>query len=271
MITIKEKYDKKDINQLPRVNFEGRIFTVLNTDEADKAVEYLMHASILGIDTETRPTFRRGQVHLVALLQVSTENTAFLFRLNRIGMPPSLIRLLEDNTITKVGLSLHDDLMMLRKRQDFTPGHFIELQNEVKELGIFAPVGALSGVDGWYAAAVLDVGLEPTNHVLNDLSAERAALEKWGRPIYLVATNDAQLERLHSEIDSGRFGTLPSTVVFCVDKDGSVLSGLTGALPLRADQLPLVVVANADGRVVFTSQGYTIGMGAKIAALAGKL
>ena len=136
MITIKEKYDKKDINQLPRVNFEGRIFTVLNTDEADKAVEYLMHASILGIDTETRPTFRRGQVHLVALLQVSTENTAFLFRLNRIGMPPSLIRLLEDNTITKVGLSLHDDLMMLRKRQDFTPGHFIELQNEVKELGI---------------------------------------------------------------------------------------------------------------------------------------
>lgn len=109
---------------------------MITTDEADKAVDYLMHAPILGIDTETRPTFRRGQVHLVALLQVSTDNTAFLFRLNRIGMPPSLIRLLEDNTITKVGLSLHDDLMMLKKRHDFTPGSFIELQNEVKELGI---------------------------------------------------------------------------------------------------------------------------------------
>ena len=136
MITIKEKYDKKDINQLPRVNFNGRIFTVINAVEADKAVDYLMHAPILGIDTETRPSFRRGQVHLVALLQVSTHNTAFLFRLNRIGMPPSLIRLLEDTTIKKVGLSLHDDLMMLKKRHDFTPGSYIELQNEVKELGI---------------------------------------------------------------------------------------------------------------------------------------
>ena len=142
---------------------------------------------------------------------------------------------------------------------------------EVKEVGTFQPVGALSGAEGWYAAAVLDVGLEPTNHLLNDLSAARASLEKWGRPIYLVATSEAQLERLHSEIDGGRFGTLPATVVFCTDKDGSVLNGLCRNLPLRSDQLPLVVVANSDGRVVFSSQGYTIGMGAKIAALADKL
>jgi hypothetical protein len=142
---------------------------------------------------------------------------------------------------------------------------------EVKEVGSFMPVGALAGADGWYAAAVLDVGLEPTNHLLNDLSAARAALEKWGRPIYLVATSEAQLERLHSEIDGGRFGTLPSTVVFCIDRDGAVLAGLSEPLGLRADQLPLVVVANAAGPVVFASQGYTIGLGARIAALADKL
>jgi hypothetical protein len=159
-----------------------------------------------------------------------------------------------------------------------TPGESIRIPlvietvlEEVKELGTFAPVGVLSGVDGWYAAAVLDVGLEPTNHLLNDLSSARTALESWGRPIYLVTTSEAQLERLHSEIDSGRFGTLPSTVVFCIDTDGSVLSGLCGSLPLRADQLPLVVVANASGPVVFASQGYTIGLGARIAALARKL
>ena len=142
---------------------------------------------------------------------------------------------------------------------------------EVKEVGTFRPVGALTAAEGWYAAAVLDVGLEPTNHLLNDLSAERTALEKWGRPIYLIAKSDAQLERLHGEIDGGRYGTLPSTVVFCIDRDGSVLSGMTKSLPLRADQLPLVILANGDGRVVFTSQGYTIGMGAKIASLADKL
>ena len=136
MITLKEKYDKKDLNTLPRVNFQGRIFTILTAQEADKAVDYLMSAPILGIDTETRPTFHRGQAHLVALLQISTENTAFLFRLNHIGLPPSLIRLLEDRTITKVGLSLHDDFLMLKRRHNFTPGHFIELQHEAKELGI---------------------------------------------------------------------------------------------------------------------------------------
>ena len=136
MITIKERYDKKEINNLPRVRFEGRVFTVLTVQEADKAVDYLMRQPLLGFDTETRPTFRRGQVHLVALLQVSTPDTAFLFRLNRIGLPPSVIRLLEDNSITKVGLSLHDDFLMLRKRQNFTPGTFIELQHEAKDLGI---------------------------------------------------------------------------------------------------------------------------------------
>ena len=60
-------------------------------------------------------------------------------------------------------------------------------------------------------------------------------------------------------------------MVFCVDKDGSVLAGLSEPLGLRADQLPLVIVANAAGPVVFASQGYSIGLGARIAALAKKL
>ena len=146
------------------------------------------------------------------------------------------------------------------------------MPEEVKVLGDFAPAGVLSAVDaGYYAVAVLDVGLEPTNHLLNDLSAARTALEAWGRPIYLIATSEAQLERLHSEIDGGRFGTLPATVVFGIDKDGAILSGLCGGLGLRADQLPLVAVAHTDGRAVYASQGYTIGTGEKIAALARKL
>lgn len=136
MITIKERYDKKDINQLPRAQFEGRIFTIVNAADADKAVAYLLGEPLLGFDTETRPTFRRGQMHLVALLQISTPDTAFLFRLNQTGLTPSMVRLLEDKHITKVGLSIHDDFLMLWKRHAFTPGGFIELQDEAKALGI---------------------------------------------------------------------------------------------------------------------------------------
>ena len=146
------------------------------------------------------------------------------------------------------------------------------MPEEVKVLGTFQPTGVLSAVEaGYYAVAVLDVGLEPTNHLLNDLSAARSALEAWGRPIYLIATSEAQLERLHSEIDGGRFGTLPKTVVFGIDKDGSILSGLSDGLGLRTDQLPLVAVVHTDGRAVYASQGYTIGTGEKIAALSRKL
>ena len=143
---------------------------------------------------------------------------------------------------------------------------------EVKVVGHF-PVKNLpaEASEGWYAAAVLDVGLEPTNHVLNDLSAEREALEKWGRPIFLVATSEAQMERLHQEIDGGRFGTLPSNVVFLTNAEGNILSAIIKGAGLREGQLPVVFVGNQKDEVVFVSQGYTIGMGAKIAALAKKL
>lgn len=136
MKVIKDKYDKSQIAALPRVLFEGRIIVVFTEKEAEKAVEYLMKQSVLGFDTETRPTFKKGNMHMVALLQVATHDTCFLFRLNRLGLPDALIWLLEDRHITKVGLSLQDDLRMLNLRRRFTPGTFVELQKEVKNIGI---------------------------------------------------------------------------------------------------------------------------------------
>ena len=121
---------------MPRVLFEGRIIVVFTERDADKAVDYLMKQELLGFDTETRPSFKKGQLFQVALLQVATHDTCFLFRLNRIGLPDSIIRLLEDRTITKVGLSLQDDLRQLHARHPFETGTFVELQHEVKEIGI---------------------------------------------------------------------------------------------------------------------------------------
>lgn len=136
MKIIYNKYDKQRIQELPRVLFEGRIIVVFTEREANRAVDYLMKQKLLGFDTETRPSFKKGQMFQVALLQVATPDTCFLFRLNRIGLPDSIIRLLEDRTITKVGLSLQDDLRMLHARRPFKTGTFVELQKEVKDIGI---------------------------------------------------------------------------------------------------------------------------------------
>ena len=136
MKTIYEKFDKTIISKLPKAAFNGRIFTITTITEADKAVEYLMEQSILGLDTETRPSFKRGVMHEVALLQISTKDVCFLFRLNRIGMTDSIVRLLESTNVMKVGLSLKDDFRNLQHRRAINVGTYIELQDEVKELGI---------------------------------------------------------------------------------------------------------------------------------------
>ena len=130
------KFDKKAIGSLPVARFPGRIITVIAPGETERAVEYLLSQRILGVDTETRPSFKKGRQNTVALLQVSTPDTCFLFRLNHTGMTSAIIRLLEDTTVPKIGLSWHDDILSLKKRADFKPGFFIDLQKHVGELGI---------------------------------------------------------------------------------------------------------------------------------------
>lgn len=122
---------------MPKVLFPGRIFVVYTESDAEKAVAYLKDQRIVGVDTETRPSFKRGTTHKVALLQISTQGTCFLFRLNRIGMPDSLQEFLMSDTL-KIGLSLKDDFNSLRKRQDMHPdrGNWIELQEYVGKFGI---------------------------------------------------------------------------------------------------------------------------------------
>ena len=133
---IYNKFDKKSIAQLPTVSFPGKTVVVMSESEAEKAVHFLLSQDILGVDTETRPSFKKGETHMVSLLQVSTSDVCFLFRLNHIGITPAILRLLENKAVPMVGLSLHDDMLSLHKRVAFTPGYFIDLQDLVGELGI---------------------------------------------------------------------------------------------------------------------------------------
>ena len=137
MRQIRNTITKAEIAQMPKVLFEGRVFVIYTEAETDKAVEYLMTQQIVGVDTETRPSFKRGMTHKVALLQIATADTCFLFRLNRIGMPESLQNFLMSDVL-KIGLSLKDDFMVLRRRKDVPAeeGNWIELQDYVGRFGI---------------------------------------------------------------------------------------------------------------------------------------
>lgn len=128
--------DKAFISTLPRFIFEGRIIVVQSESEAKRAALALSKSPVLGIDTETRPAFRKGVTHKVALLQICNKDVCFLFRLNQMGLPTCLIELLSNPNVIKVGLSLKDDFLMLRKRRDFRPNNCLDLQHLVGDLGI---------------------------------------------------------------------------------------------------------------------------------------
>lgn len=137
MVELQSKIDKKIVAELPKVSFPGCIFVIYTEAEARKAIDYLNTHVLVGVDTETRPSFRKGAVNKVALLQVSTYDTCFLFRLNHLGLPDFLEEFLQ-NDVLKIGLSLKDDFAMLRRRNQKDPrmGNWVELQGYVASFGI---------------------------------------------------------------------------------------------------------------------------------------
>lgn len=130
------KISKEEIAELETAVFPGRIIVIQSESEAEKAVSYLEKFNLIGFDTETRPSFTKGLVRKIALMQLSTDDTCFLFRLNLIDIPDCLKRLLIASEITKIGLSLKDDFAAIRKRIQLEPKGFIELQSFVKKFGI---------------------------------------------------------------------------------------------------------------------------------------
>ncbi len=210
------RFDKSKISQLPRVTFPGKIVVVLNEAEAEKAVNYLLSKDIIGVDTETRPVFKKGQRRKVALLQACDHEVCFLFRLNLIGVPDCIKCFLEDTTVPKVGLSLTDDMLMLHQRVDFKPGYFIDLQDYVKSLGIE------------------DMSLQKLYaNVFHERITKREQLSNWENEILsdkqkIYASTDAWTciklyERLHELKHSGNYELVvaPPTVKPVPDNTGS--------------------------------------------------
>ena len=206
MKKIYDKFDKSIINSLPLVTFPGKIIVVLNEYEADRAVEYLLSCDVLGVDTETRPAFRKGNNHKVALLQVATRKECFLFRLNHLGLPKSLLRLLSNKQVPMVGLSWHDDLMSLHRREQFEPGWFIDIQDIIGNLGIVDK--SLQKLYANLFGEKISKRQRLTNwetDVLTDRQKEYAAIDAWAciklydEIMNLLATKEYELEVVPEE------------------------------------------------------------------------
>lgn len=136
MVLIESSIDKTVIPGLPQVVFDGSIEVIDTPEAAEEAVKFLLTQKVTGFDTETKPAFKKGIINKPALLQVSSHDRAFLFRLNKIGMPDSVRSFLESPDVIKVGLSVNDDFRSLGRRGKFVPSSFVELQSLAGEMGI---------------------------------------------------------------------------------------------------------------------------------------
>lgn len=171
---------KEDIALLPLEEYTGRIFVIDTLKEAEKAVRYLSGFPMVGFDTETRPSFKKGQHYKISLMQISTNDTCFLFRLNRIDIPESLEAFLTNADILKIGLSLRDDFGAMRKRKEIKPANFLDLQAYVKQFGI--EEASLQKIYAILFHKKISKGQRLTNweaDVLSDAQKKYAALDAW--------------------------------------------------------------------------------------------
>lgn len=131
-----DSIDNESVAQLPRIFFEGQIVVINSEDEVKKWLPELLRDRIIGFDTETKPSFRKGESNSISLLQLATKNLALLIRLKSTGFPKELIKFIENPQILKIGAAIHDDLKSMAKIAKFKPNGFIDLQQIVPEYGI---------------------------------------------------------------------------------------------------------------------------------------
>lgn len=178
--TYKNKIEKEEIEHLPLTSFKGVIEIVDNIHDIQRVSKELLKLKTLGFDTESRPSFSKRRKNNVALLQLSGHDKAYLFRLNKIGLPEALIHMLTNPDLIKVGIAIKDDIKALQKLIHFIPDGFVELQSYVKNFGI--EDNGLKKL----AANILKIKISKNqqtsnweNHVLTESQKIYAATDAW--------------------------------------------------------------------------------------------
>ena len=179
---LKVTITKEELAELEVESFPGKIYIINSVADARKAITYLKKYNYLGFDTETRPSFQKGVLRKMALMQLSTHDECFLFRINKIGIPDCLKDFLDDNSVVKIGLSLKDDFGVLKRsmHSGAIPGSFVELQNMVKTYGISDI--SLQKIYGFLFDKRISKGQRLSNWEAADLTSaqqEYAAIDAW--------------------------------------------------------------------------------------------
>lgn len=133
-----ENVENSQINDLPLYQFNGGIFIIDTFEKLNNFLPLILEHKILGFDTETKPSFKKGIINPVSLLQITSSTQAFLIRINKIGLPDEIKNILSNEDVKKIGLALKDDLKILRNINEFVPKSFIDLQDYVSYFGIEA-------------------------------------------------------------------------------------------------------------------------------------
>jgi ribonuclease D len=131
-----ENITGEEIKELDLKWFEGEIVVVDNYKTFRRILPIILNSEVLGFDTETRPSFKKGRKNKVSLIQLANSEIACLIRINRIGIPDELVTILSDPGVIKAGVAIHDDIRFLTGVRKFRPEGFIDLQGFVKEYGI---------------------------------------------------------------------------------------------------------------------------------------
>ncbi|NOU36374.1 MAG: 3'-5' exonuclease domain-containing protein 2 [Kiritimatiellaceae bacterium] len=177
---------KDEINRLPMKQYEGPIHLIRTPDDAERAAVRLKKETLLGFDTETRPTFRVGEYYQPSLLQLATGTEVFLFQIKLTGLTSGLCEVLSSLDIIKTGVSIRSDVSELRKLTAFEPAGFVELAEHAKRAHI-KNLG-LRGLAALLLGFRVSKREQTSNWAKNELTESQiryAATDAWlGREIY---------------------------------------------------------------------------------------
>lgn len=132
----KTTISKEEINTLPLASFDGEVNLITEPKRIAEAFEEISSHEVVGFDTETRPSFYKGQSYNVSLLQLALPKKAFLIRLNYTGFSKEMVAFFENDEILKAGVGIRDDIKALQKLKRFNPDGFVELSTLARNKGL---------------------------------------------------------------------------------------------------------------------------------------